>query len=126
MQRAAYVSSWVALVLYGVLAVAAFIVGLPLVRYVLVAVAIIGLTLVAFHAKQSRLLPIVAAVLNGAVALLVFALVANGIDFAVGPGAFLTAGVLLAVFFLPALFNTIAMSAICRTVSRRHRSTAGG
>ncbi len=124
MKRAAYVSSWVALALYGVLAVGAFIAGLPFLRYVLVAVVVVGITLVAFHAKQSRLLPVVAAVLNGVLALLVFTMVANGINFAVGSGAFLTAAVFLAVFFVPALLNTIAMASLFRTVTRGSRSSA--
>jgi len=109
MKRAAYVSSWIALVLYCAFSVAAFVTGQPALRYLLVAVAVVGLTLIAFHVKQFWRLRIVAAVLNGVLALLVVALVVNGINFAVGLGAFLTAGVFLAVFFLPALLNTIAM-----------------
>ena len=114
MKRAAYVSSWIAFVLYVVFAIAAFVTGLPSLRYLLVVVAIFGLTLIAFHAKQHRPLLIVAAVVNGILALLVFVMVANGINFTVGMGAFVTAGVVLAVFFVPALLNTIAMSSLFR------------
>jgi hypothetical protein len=118
MKRAAYVSSWIALVLYGAAAVAAFVTGMTALRYSLIAVAIIGLTLVAFHANQLRMLPIVAAVLNGVFALLVFIMVASGLDFAVGSGAFLTAGVFLVLFFVPALLNTIAMWSVFRMRSQ--------
>ena len=114
MKRAAYVSSWVAFVLYGVFAVAAFVTGLPSLRYLLVVVAIFGFTLFAFHATQFRPLCIVVALLNGVLALLVFVMVANGINFSVGLGAFVTAGLFLAVFFVPALLNTIAMASLVR------------
>ena len=109
MKRAAYIASWIVLVLYGVFAAALATVGIRSVRYLLIAVAIVGLTLIAFHATQLRLLPIVAAVLNGVFALLVFVMVATGIDFTVGLGAFLTAGLFLVLFFVPALLNAIAM-----------------
>jgi hypothetical protein len=109
MKRAAYVASWIAFVLYSAAGVLTFVTGLPSVVYLAVVAAILGLTLIAFHAKLFRPLRIVAAVLNGVLALLVFVMVATGINFAAGRGAFLTAAVLLVVFFVPAVLNTIAM-----------------
>jgi hypothetical protein len=110
MKRAAYVVSWIAFVLYGAFVVLTLVTGLPSFRHLVVVAAISGLSLIAFHAPALRPLRIVAALLNGVLALLVCAMIALGINFAVGAGAFITAGALIAVFVLPAVLNAIAMS----------------
>jgi hypothetical protein len=115
MRRAAYVASWIAFVLYVAFVVLTFVTGLPSFRYLLVVAAISGLSLVAYHAVALRPLRIIAAVLNGILALLVCVMIALGINFAVGAGAFVTAGALILVFVLPAVLNTIAMSRSMRS-----------
>jgi hypothetical protein len=109
MKRAAYVVNWVAFVLYSVCVVLWFVRGLPSIRYLLVVAAIFGFTLVAFHTTSLWPLRIVAAVLNGVLALLVIVMIATGIDFTVGMGAFLTTGAILVMFVVPAALNAVAM-----------------
>jgi hypothetical protein len=114
MKRAAYVVSWIAFALYVLFVVLTFVTRLPSLRYLLVVAAISGLSLVAFHASSFRPLRIVAALLNGVLALLVSVMIAVGINFAVGIGAFLTAGALLVVFVVPAVLNAIALLSYVR------------
>jgi hypothetical protein len=114
MKRAAYIVSWVAFVLYSLCVILWFVTGLPSVRYLLVVAAIFGFTLVAFHAKSFRSLRIVAAVLNALLAVLVLVMITTGLNFAVGMGAFLTAGAILVLLVVPAALNTAAMLSYVR------------
>jgi hypothetical protein len=111
MKRVAYVVSWIAFVLYSIFAVLAFVVRQPATGYLLIIAAVLGLTLVAFHVKRSLPFRVAVGALNGVVALLAVVLVATGINFSAGPGALLTAGAALVLFFVPAALNAAALLA---------------
>jgi hypothetical protein len=118
MKRAAYICSWLMLALTFLIGVGSYIVAVsPSSGMWAIPAVVFGVTLAAFHIKQSRWISVVAVALNAILALAGCLLIGMGLDFSAGFSAFLVAVGLAALLCLPSVLNVVALMPYVRRVN---------
>ena len=109
MRRLAHVCSWIALVLFILLAISSIVGGMRSAGLLVVPAVVFGAAVAAFHIGAQRWISGLAVALNGLFAVGGCVFVVLGINFAAGGAAFLTAAALLLVVCGPAALNVVAL-----------------